>query len=786
MFDKDWKFLREDMAPYTPDDRWGGAKAGAYDFGAVKDRLDDSGWMDIELPHDYVREGEFTQKITQADNLTDIPAMQSIQSRLHAGGSLEPKPAWYRKHFTLPENIRDKHIYIKFDGVYRDCDVYVNQMFVGSYRSGYTYFVFDLTDFLHKDGENIISVRVNPTGREGWWYEGGGIYRHAWLLAYEDLLIEPYRLGVSADVDLESKRARIDITAEITSRAYESKEGELKAILCDAEGRVICSRTSVFSVDSWGKCTVKQQMEISGEDFHLWDVGDPYLYTIKAFLTDKKTGICAEESVENIGLKKAQFTADDGFYLNGRKLLIQGFCAHHDHAGCGIGMPDGVVEYRLRKMQEMGMNAYRSAHHQPSDVLLDLCDRLGILVFSETRRMSSAEEDLEQLRKLILQGRNHASVFLWGIGNEEINVQHKPETILTTERMKREIAKLDPVRPVTAAVVCWDGKEHFPDAHKYFDVTKHLDIMGFNYCMTAWEDYHEHIPDQPVIITEIDAANSSTRGIYATNEKEGHFFTLDPDNRTKCTNGDRAAGRKEIGEREWKYTAEHPWLAGAFLWTGIDYRGEPTPMPWPAVSSFFGVLDHCGFAKDSFYYYKSWWTKAPMIHLFPHWNHAGKEGQRITVYAYSNLDRVELFVNGKSYGAKEPENCWYLSWEDVVYEPGELKAVGYRGEERYEEIVRTTKAVHHVEIEKYGENCFTEDPISIFNVKLVDENGDIVPDACDEITFELGENTQLIGTGNGDQASHESDLSLRRHAFNGLAQIIVRSEGEPLVTVRLA
>lgn len=784
LFDKGWKYKIEDLEPHCPESRWGGAKAGAYDFGATAKKCDEDDWRSVDLPYDYVREGRFVLDTADTEGMGNIPEMQSIRSRLHAGGCLEPKVAWFRKHFIVNKEDLDKNYVIKFDGVYRNCDVYVNQKYVGSYRSGYTYFYFEISDFL-VEGENLICVRVDPREREGWWYEGGGIYRHVWIYKYEELMILPYENKVEVFLDEEKKKADITVSAQVVNRSYKDKDITVSFLIIDEKNAKIAESHVDLNVADWEMELAKSVISLKEGSFELWSVDNPVLYTLKTTIKEKDNNRSYRCEDVVFGIRKVEFTADDGFYLNGKRLKIKGLCVHQDHSGVGIGMPDSVVEYRLREMKKMGMNAIRSAHHQPSDVLLDLCDRLGILVFSENRRMSSAEEDIDQLRKVIKQGRNHPCVFLWGIGNEEINIQHLDETIKVTERLKREIRRLDSTRNFTSAIVCWDGKDRFEYATKYFGVAQHLDVMGFNYCDTAWDDYHAHFPDQPVIITEIDAANSSARGIYSTDESKGHFFTLDPDNANKCTDIQRVKKRFEIGEKFWKETAKRQYLAGAFLWTGIDYRGEPTPMPWPAVSSTFGILDYCGFRKDSFYYYQSWWGKKPTIHLFPHWNNPVNPGEMLTVYAYCNMDEIELFVNGKSYGRKAVKSNWYVQWENVVYEPGVLESVGTRGEKEYFEKVVTTKKIDKLMVRKYEENILTSDNISIWNIDVVDEDGRTVPDACPLIRIVTGKGTTLIGAGNGDPSCHESELSCERHAFNGKLQVTASSDGEPLVEAEI-
>lgn len=357
-----------------------------------------------------------------------------------------------------------------------------------------------------------------------------------------------------------------------------------------------------------------------------------------------------DEYTVSFGIRDIRFDCESGFYLNGKNIKIKGLCCHHDHAGMGIAVTESVNEYRIQRMKSMGANAIRSSHYPASPELLDICDREGMLVFEETRRMSSAPEDIERLKSMIKCDRNHPSIFLWGIGNEEIFSQHRSETVLTTLTMKAEIQKLDPTRPVTSAVVCRDGEQRYDNARIYMDVTKNLDVMGFNYCESAWDDYHMQIPNQPVIITEA-SSNSGTRGCYSTDESKGHYCIFDDENISKCKSGKKAV-KKNVGESAWKKVAASDYLSGIFLRTGMDYRGEPTPPGYPAVYSQFGIFDYCGFPKDNYYYYKSWWQGDNVLHIFPHWNFSDKIGKTVSVYCCSNLDEAEIFVNGKSYGKK--------------------------------------------------------------------------------------------------------------------------------------
>ncbi len=776
-FDNDWRFYLGDLPPKTDADGWGGAKARTYGFGAAANSLDDSRWRKVDLPHDFVAEGDYTNKRGDSD-MRQIPEMESIDSRHLAGGSLEGGVGWYRKRFDLPDT-DDKRVYIRFDGVFRDSAVYVNEYYIGSHKTGYTGFYFDITDFVNFGGDNLIAVRVDSRGREGWWYEGGGIYRHVWLEVKENVRIAPLGVFVSAKPDLDTLTAAVDIKAEIENKRFEKADVTVKSVIFDAEGNEVSRSESKITAEAWDSVLCVQNVNL--ENVRLWSLESPYLYSLKTEIF--VDGNPVDEEITSFGARDIEFKSGSGFYLNGRHVRVQGLCCHHDHAGVGIGIPDSVWEYRIERIKSIGANAYRSAHHQPSPVVLDICDRLGMLVFAETRRMSSAPEDIEALRTMVKTVRNHPSVFLLGIGNEEIFAQDKPETARATLTMKAEINKLDGTRPITSAVVCWNGEQRFDNARSYIPVTKNLDIMGFNYCRTAWDDYHERMPEQPIIITEA-TSNSGTRGCCETDEARGQYYVYDTENEHKVKSGIKAV-KKDIGENDWKYFVERPYLAGIFLWTGLDYRGEPTPLAYPAVYSQFGILDYCGFEKDNFYYYKSWWTDEPVLHVFPHWNHAGKEGTPINVYCYSNLDEVEIFVNGRSYGKKTVEKNWYLGWENVIYEPGCLRAVGYKnGEAVMEDMVPTTLAPSKIVLTPYKNTVCTGETV-IINVKITDRNGRTVPTADNEIRFKI-KGGAFVGTGNGNPGSHESEKLPVRRAFNGLCQLLVKAETDDITVTAIS
>lgn len=781
-FNHDWKYYLGDLEPRRTTDGWGGAKAKAYGFGAAALSLDDSRWRSVTLPHDFVSEGEYSRRREEKNNMTKIPEMESIDSRLFAGGSLEGGVAWYRKHFSLQVK-EGQRVLLHFDGIYRDSVLYVNEYFVKRHASGYTSFVADITDFVNLKGENLIAVRVDATGREGWWYEGGGIYRNVWLEVKEAVYLEPWGIHIIAEPDVENHTAVLKIETEVTNRELTEEESKtfrvIHRIYGETQEPVQEPIKTELCLENWktGKSVVQTELH----QVVLWDLEHPYQYKAVTFLYQGDFLLDREETY--FGIRSMKFDAEKGFFLNGKHVRITGLCCHQDHAGVGIASYRDIWEYRLKQMKSMGMNAYRTAHHMASPEVLELCDKLGILVMGETRRMSSAEEDREALRTLIKRDRNHPSIFLWSIGNEEIFSQHQPETVRTTITLKKEVQQLDATRPVTSAVVCWDGKERFATAEKYEKVTEHLDVMGFNYCRTAWEIYHQSRPQQPILITEA-SANSSTRGCYETREEAGQYYIFDPDNEKKCVSGKKAR-KKDVAEEEWKYFAERPYLSGIFLWTGMDYRGEPTPLSYPSVYSHFGIFDYCGFEKDNYYYYKSWWQETPVLHLFPHWNHTGKEGMPITVYGYSNLEEVELLVNGKSYGRKRMPDNWYLSWENVIYEPGQLTAKGYRdGREVLTQVVETTGKAYRLSVMPVKKVVSAESGTAIFQICVLDEEGREVPTENSRLYLSIDGEGELLGTGNGNPGDHDSEKQLVRCAFHGKMQVLVRPVKEGQITLR--
>ena len=466
------------------------------------------------------------------------------------------------------------------------------------------------------------------------------------------------------------------------------------------------------------------------------------------------------------GIRNVHFDAETGFSLNGKPVKLKGTCNHQDHAGVGAGLPDRLQYFRIEKLKEMGSNAYRTSHNPPTPELLDACDRLGMLVLDETRMMDANEEGLSQFERLIRRDRNHPSVFCWSIGNEEPE-QGTERGARVAATMKRLARELDPTRLVTEAMNNAWGR----------GLSAVVDVQGFNYrggaaaadFAKALDDYHRQHPTQPTMGTEV-ASTVSTRGIYANDEARGYVSAYDRNFPPWAS----------TAEEWWSIYSARPWVAGGFVWTGFDYRGEPTPYNWPCISSHFGIIDMCGFPKDLFYYYQAWWSGKPVLHLFPHWNWNGKEGQDVEVWCFTNADRVELIVNGTSAGEQEVKANSHVAWK-VPYVAGAIEARGFKaGQPDLVDRRETTGAPAKIVLmpDRARISADGED-LSVVVAQIVDSQGRVVPTAADDVTFTVGGPGRVIGVGNGDPSSHEPDRASRRKAFNGLCMALVQSQKTP-------
>jgi beta-galactosidase len=695
------------------------AKTG-YGDGPAAANFDDRAWRVLNLPHDWAVELPFDGRGSHSHGYKAI-------------GRAFPQYSigWYRKKFFIPKSDLGRRIVIEFDGIHRNSMLWINGFYIGEEHSGYSSFQYDITDYLNYGEDNVISVRVDATMEEGWYYEGAGIYRHVRITKTNPLHVT--RCGTFVTSEIKSGSATITANVTICNDKRQMADFDIAQTVLDASGNPVATAEIKSSIL---KAAEKNEFcfLMNVKNPNLWSLKKPYLYKLHTAVRTTEGIIDTYETT--FGIRSVRFDANQGFFLNGERVQLKGTNNHQDHAGVGTAIPDALQEYRIKQLKSMGCNAYRCSHNPPTPELLDACDRLGMLVLDENRLMGSSPEHLQQLERLIRRDRNHPCIIAWSLGNEEWAIEGnvKGERIAAT--MQAFAQSLDSTRGITVASSGGWGN----------GVSAVIDVMGFNYLIHgSIDEHHEKFPDQSGMGTE-ETTGAGTRGIYIDDRSNGRMIQMD-----------RLSDRASI-EHGIKYYDARKFLAGLFFWTGFDYRGEPNPLAWPAVSSQFGILDLCGFPKDIFYYLQSVWQNEPVLHLFPHWNWQGKEQQNISVWVYSNCDEVELFLNGKSYGKKFVEKLSHLEW-DVPYTPGTLMAQGYNEDkEVLIEKVETTgePAVIKLIPDRKAIKADGED-VAIITVSVEDRQGHIVPTANNELSLTISGRGKIIGVGNGDPASHEAD-----------------------------
>ncbi len=725
--DRDWAFALGDAKDPAKDFGFGTAafffaKAG-YGDGPASPGFDDRAWRRLDLPHDWAIEQPFDPR---ADT----------NHGSHAVGPAFPEHdiGWYRKRLNISEGDRGRRIAVEFDGVYRDASVWFNGFYIGEEHSGYSGFRYDLTDYVNWGGPNVLVVRVDASREEGWFYEGAGIYRHVWLTKTDPLHVAPWGTYVTSTV--VGKDAVVRARATLDNEDSAPRAFSIDEEIIDPAGRSLARAEGPPRRLAPG-ASLEDAVDLTLPDAKLWSIETPVLDRLVT--TVRSEGRIVDRYETPFGIRTVRWDAATGFWLNGRNLKLQGVSNHQDHAGVGVALPDALQTYRLSRLKAMGTNAYRTAHNPPTPELLDAADRLGVLILDEHRMMGTSPEIKDQLRRLVLRDRNHPSVVIWSVGNEEWALEGNELGARLTKLMQDDVHALDPTRRATVAISGGAG-------HGSSTTT---DVMGFNYrAQHDVDGYHRAFPDTPVVMTE-EGSTYATRGIYETDRDAVHIAAYDAPQSPR--NGSSI-------EQGWTAVAERPWLAGMFTWTGFDYRGEPSPFGWPAISSQFGMLDTTGAFKDSAYYLKSWWTPSPMVHLLPHWTWPGREGQSIPVWVYSNADEVELFQDGASLGRKSMARNGHLEWQ-VTYRPGALVAKGYQaGREVAADRVETTGPATALRLEVDRATLAADGrDVAVVTVGAVDAHGRRVPTADAEATFSVAGPVHVIGVGNGDPGSHEAD-----------------------------
>jgi beta-galactosidase len=713
----------------------------------VETNYNDSGWRQLNLPHDWAVELPFNSSADEGHGFK--PVGNSSFGTNNIG--------WYRHTFTVPANYAGQTFRLEFEGIYRNALIWLNGQCIGRDVSGYAPIAFDVTSNIIAGATNVLVVRVDASRFEGWFYEGAGIYRHVWLIQENPVHVLQWGPYV-ATTSLVGSNATITIQTSITNESgIATTQASLTSTIINANSNAVTVISSNITLAANQVLTVTQIVTLANAN--LWSLQTPYLYKLVSTISNQNA--VADIYNTTFGVRTVLFNPTSGVFINGQHVEVQGMCNHQDHAGVGSALPDRLQYFRIERLKEMGCNAIRTSHNAPTPELLDACDRLGMLVLEETRRCGDDPESLGQLQRMVLRDRNHPSIFCWSLANEEWWVQGDTNgnTVMSDEQ--NLVHSLDSTRLCTSAINGSYGTVGFVMIN---------DVKGFNYNMSSLDTYHASDPDSNILGTETSSLVSD-RGIYTNDPVNGYVWGYDIEN-SNVSWGSPA-------EVWWPYYDSRPWSSGGFSWTGFDYRGEPTPHGWPCINSHFGSLDTCGFPKDNFYYYQANWTLKPVLHLFPHWNWS-TQGQPINIWAFGNCQAAELFVNGISQGRQALNVQGHAEWDNVPYAPGMIQAIGYSdGAATITNTIVTTGAPAAVALVPDRNTILADGrDVSVVTVEILDTQGNIVPTASNLVTFSVSGGS-IIGVGNGNPSSHDADKASQRTAFNGLAEVIVQSTTQP-------
>lgn len=751
-FDQDWRFHLGDVVS------------------GQDPNLDDSQWRQLNVPHDWSIEGEFDER---------NPAGTG-------GGALPGGIGWYRKTFNVPLTSKGKLVFIDFDGVYRNSEVWINGHYLGKRPYGYSSFEYELTPYLNFGTQrNLIAVKVDnsqqPNSR---WYSGSGIYRNVWLTTTEKVRVDHWGTYVTTP-EVSQQSATVAIRTKIRNDSDSNAPVNLTSVMYDAAGMEVARVSEKNAAAKGSSAEVSQTLRVARP--MLWSDGRPYLYKLASQL--EQGGRIVDRYETPLGIRSFVFDVDKGFILNGQPVKIRGTCNHHDLGALGSAINTRALERQLEMLKAMGANGLRTSHNPPAPELLDLADRMGFIVMDEAFDMWKQEKtkfdyhlDWDQWHKrdledMLLRDRNHPSVFIWSIGNE-ISEQWNgnPEAGRIGTELSDIVHSLDKTRPITSAC-------NFVSEKNTLITAGGLDLVGTNYEHNKIPQFQKMFPGRPIIGTET-TSGLATRGSYDMPSDLIRRWPTRWDQPLKDGNADFSCSSYDncsapwgsTHEETWKIAKKYPFFSGMFIWTGWDYIGEPTPYPWPAISSYFGIIDLAGFPKDMYYMYQSEWTTKRVLHLLPHWN--WKRGDNVDVLAYFNSDEVELFLNGKSLGAKRKiGDDLHVTWR-VPYEPGVLKAESRKnGKVVLTEEVRTAEQPARIVLIP-DRKVIKADGIdlSFVTVKIVDKNGTLVPRADDLVNFEVSGEGFIAGVDNGSEISHESFKGNHRKAFHGMALAIIQSK----------
>ena len=757
-FDRGWRYHKAVPGEDEASDRYGSMYVsskterikngpGAYkhfdipNSWSFDEEIPNEKWENVNLPHDYI--------IGQ----TPDPEMGA------ASGFFHYHNAWYRKHFRVSPEYRDKRIALLFDGVSGNSTIYLNGCLIKYNHCAYTPFEADISDYVFFDRENVIAVYIDMSLIEGWWYRGAGIYRHVRMVVTDKLCVDlygDYIYPVRSDNPDSSDTWEIPISTTIRNDGYDDADVSVVHHIIDKEN----TERAVFRTSGTVRARDKSELSVAGQfnNPELWDIDSPVLYTLVTEVL--KDGQVCDTYSTSFGFRTARFDPDTGFWLNGRHVKITGVCAHQDFGLTGIALPDNIPEYKVRMLKDMGANGFRTSHYPHSPETMDALDRHGFLVLAEIRHFDSNEESMRQIELSVKRDRNRPSVIFWSTGNEELRYHNYEQGISIQRAMAAQVRKYDHYRPITSAV----GK---PENSVIMPYT---DIIGINYSLHLFKDFHARYPDKPMVSTE-NCAVGSSYGNYTGAHKE--LGLLDARDHAR---DELHPGREDT----WRFIAESDWICGGYQWDAFEHRGEAE---WPRLCSASGAIDLFLQPKDAFYQNQSHWSDVPMIHLLPHWNLHGFEGRTVNVWAYTNCEEAELFLNGRSLGRKQIEKYRHGEW-DIGFEPGELTAVGYiNGKEIAREVRITAGEAYALKLREETLPIHAGlNEICLLTCYAVDRDGNIIPDARPFVRFQADNGAEISATGSAN-FDHDPVTRTERRMYAGRISVGVRAVNPGKTTI---
>ena len=752
-FGKDWKF-------------WLGNADGAEDVA-----FDDTAWRSLNIPHDWSVEGEFSE----------------INPATPGGGALPGGIGWYRKSFKINSEDLKRSVFIDFDGVYQNSEVWINGHLLGKHFYGYSSFRYEISQYLVAgEKANVLAVKVdNSTQPNSRWYSGSGIFRNVWLVITGKTYIEHWGTSITTP-EITPIQAKVKIVTRIKNKLKEGQKLVLKTVLLNPAGKEVCA--GKLETDGVKDSVISTTFDFVVKNPELWDTEAPKLYSAVSYVF--VDGNLVDNYRTSFGIRTFEFTSANGFFLNGKSMKINGVCNHHDFGCLGSAINKRALERQLEILKAMGCNAIRTSHNPPAPELLDLADKMGFLIMDEAFDMWKKPKNKfdystvwdgmhkKDLQDFILRDRNHPSVIIWSIGNEIPEQGDSTGTAISKE-LAGIVRELDTTRPITSA--CDKPK---PD--NFIIRSGALDLIGYNYHQNDFEPFPRTFPGQKFIGTETVSA-LMTRGAYDMPSDSIRRWPVRWDKPFRGGNADHTCSSYDNCSAPWGSTHEETWkiikkygyLSGQFIWTGFDYLGEPTPYTWPSRSSYFGIIDLAGFPKDVYYMYQSEWTKKYVLHIFPHWNWT--KGQIVDILAYSNGEEVELYLNDKSLGIKKKQgDDLHLMWR-VPFSPGTLKAVSRTGGKQVlVQEVKTAGEPARLEVTPDRSTIKGDgNDLSYVTVDVVDTNGVIVPNAENLVKFKIEGPGAIVGTDNGNPVSHELFKAPQRKAFHGKCLVVIQSGENP-------